>query len=132
MEEGDRKKWIQSFADLDVYQRLYRLSLRVIKDLLPLIPSEERFDLKDQVRRSCKAGPALIAEGFAKKHQKRSWKKYIDDAIGEVNETIHHISICKEAYNINNSLCSELINEYNIANKQLYRLGQVWKCFHEE
>jgi len=134
MEIGDKKKVITSFQDLEVYQRLYNLMLKVLKDLLAQLPTEEKYDLKDQIRRSSKAAPALLAEGFAKRYQLRSWKKYLEDTIGEVNEMIHHISVCRDVYTrfVKADLCEELINEYNIANKQLYRLGQSWKNFNDD
>lgn len=133
MEIGEKKKVITSFQDLEVYQRLYNLMLKTIKELLPQLPLEEKYDLKDQIRRSSKAAPALLAEGFAKRYQVKSWKKYLEDAIGEVNEMIHHISVCRDVYAkfVDLNLCQELIQEYNIANKQLYRLGQSWKNFND-
>lgn len=134
MEIGDKKKVIRSFQDLDVYQRLYNLMLRVFQELLPKLPKEEKYDLKDQIRRSSKAAPALLAEGFAKRYQLRSWRKYIEDTIGEVNEMIHHLSVCRDVYSnfVNQNLCEELIREYDIANKQLYRLSKSWQNFNEK
>lgn len=64
------KTKIFSYHDLDVYQRAYKASILVMKNILPKLPSSEKFDLIDQLSRSVKAIPRLIAEGFAKKHQK--------------------------------------------------------------
>jgi len=86
------KKPITSFQDLDVYQGTYRAMLTVFEHILPKLPKEENFDLKNQLRRSCKAIPRLIAEGYAKRHQKRGFQKYLDDAMGESNETMEAIS----------------------------------------
>ena len=68
-----------SFSDLEVYQRSYRTSLDMIRKIIPRLPSEEKFNLIDQIRRSSMAIPALIAEGYAKKHQQSNWKKYLTD-----------------------------------------------------
>lgn len=129
----ETKKAIKSFQDLEVYQRLYDLMLIVLKEIAPKLPDEEKYDLKSQIRRCCKAGPALLAEGFAKRYQKRSWWKYLEDTIGECNEMIHHLSVCRDVYDkyIDNKLCQKLIDEYDIVNKQVYRLQQGWKNFHE-
>ena len=131
--EIKNKSSIKSFQDLQVYQRLYGLMLIILKEIVPKLPNEEKFDLKDQTRRCCKSSPALIAEGFAKRYQKRSWRKYLEDAIGECNEMIHHLSVCRDIYAkyLDKQLCQELINEYDIANKQLYNLQQSWVDFHE-
>lgn len=133
MEVGKQKKVIRSFQDLDVYQRLYKAMLVTLKEIVPKLPQEEKYDLKDQLRRCCKASPALLAEGFAKRYQIRSWKKYLEDTMGECNEMIHHLSVCIDVYGnfIDKNLCQELIKTYDVANRQLYRLHESWKSFHQ-
>ena len=130
--ENDGNKTIKSFHDLKIYQNLYRAMTIVLTEVISKLPKEERFDLVDQMRRCCKAGPALIAEGFAKRYQTKNWAKYIDDTIGECNEMIHHLSICKDIYKnfVDVKLCEELINTYNTACKQLTNLKKAWKNFH--
>jgi len=122
---------IKSFKDLKVYQRSYNACLIVMKELVPKLPDSERYDLKDQLSRASKAIPRLIAEGFAKKHQKAGFQKYIDDAMGESNET--QVSICqgKDIYPsyLNIMICDSLISEYDIIGKQLYRLREAWSKF---
>lgn len=126
------RKPIKGFQDLEVYQRLYQAMLITLKEIVPKLPSEERFDLKDQLRRCCKSSPALIAEGFAKRYQKRSWKKYIDDTTGECNEMIHHLSVCKDVYFdfVSCKTCDNLISEYDISCRQLSALKAVWTNYH--
>jgi len=74
---------------------------------------------------------ALIAEGYAKKNQKLAWKKYLQDAIGECNEMITHLSYVKDLYSdrIDLNLCNKLIEAYDVAGKQLYRLAESWKSY---
>jgi len=57
------KKKIRSFQELDVYQNSYAAMLEIFKHILPKLPSEEKYDLRDQLQRSSKAVPRLIAEG---------------------------------------------------------------------
>ncbi len=71
----------RSFLDLIVYQNLYKAMITVLTKIVPKLPREEKFDLGSQMRRACKAPPALIAEGYAKKHHKKEWQKYLNDAI---------------------------------------------------
>lgn len=103
--------------------------LLVMKELIPVLPESEKFDLKSQLSRSCKAIPRLIAEGYAKRHQKAGFKKYIDDAMGECNETIVRIEQVKDIYSIKVDLCTDLINTYDITGRQLYKLGESWHNF---
>ncbi len=127
----DNKKPIRSFRDLDVYNGSYDASVIVLTKLVPKLPKEERFDLADQLRRSAKAVPRLIAEGYAKKHQKKGFQKYIDDAMAEANETVVGLCQCRDIYSkyINPELCEKLIDEYDKVGRQLYNLGKAWDTF---
>jgi len=122
---------VRSFFELDVYQNLYKAMITILTKVVPKLPKEERFDLADQMRRACKAPPALIAEGYAKKHHQKAWIKYLYDSIGECNEMIVHLSCVKDVYSnyVDKNLCEELIKAYDISGKQLYRLAESWRAF---
>ena len=122
---------ITSYKDLDVYQRSYDACLSVMKNIVPKLPLEEKYDLKDQLTRSSKAVPRLIAEGFAKKHQRSGFQKYLDDAMAESNETQVGLCQCRDIYykNIDLKICEHLINEYDIISKQLFKLREAWNNF---
>lgn len=122
---------INSYKDLDVYKRSYDCSILVIKQIIPKLPNQEKYDLINQLSRSTKAVPRLIAEGFAKKHQKAGYQKYITDAMAESNETQVGLCQCRDLYSdlININLCHKLIEEYEIISKQLYRLKESWDKF---
>lgn len=120
------KKPIKSFKDLDVYQNSYKAMLIVHKEILPKLPAHEKFDLKDQLSRSTKAIPRLIAEGYGKRHQKAGFQKYLDDAMGESNETIVGLEQCNDIYNIDTR---ELAKIYDVIGRQLYRLREAWNNF---
>lgn len=126
---NSNKKPIYSFRDLDVYQDSYQAMLEIAKTILPNLPENEKYDLKDQLSRSSKAIPRLIAEGFAKKHQKLGFQKYLDDAMAEINETIVSLSQVKDVYYIKSDVCSNLINKYDVIARRVYRLAQAWTSF---
>ena len=127
------KKKVTGFQDLEVYQTLFKLMTIVITKVLPKLPKEEKFDLVDQTRRACKAPSALLAEGFAKRYQKKGWGKYIDDCMGECYEMINHLSTIKAVYPAycNPESCQKLIDTYDICCKQLTKLKQAWKDYHK-
>lgn len=122
---------IKSFQDLYVYQNAYQAAVEVMTKIIPGLPQSEKYDLISQLRRSSKAIAPLIAEGFAKKHQPRSFQKYLDDALGECNEVIVHLSYCIDIYgnSVNSELCKQLIGKYDIIGKQLNKLTQAWRNF---
>lgn len=122
---------ITSYRDLDVYQRTYAAAILVITKVVPRLPANERYDLVDQLSRSAKAIPRLIAEGYAKKHQRSGFQKYLDDELAEANETQVSLCQCRDLYAryVDVKVCEQLISEYDIAAKQLYRLRESWGKF---
>lgn len=123
------EKPIKSFRDLVVYQETYNLSIRVAKEVLPKLPAREKYDLIDQLSRSSKAIPRLIAEGYAKRHQKAGFQKYLDDAMAECNETIVSLEQCRDIFGLNKELIDELVLGYDKSGRQIYRLGEAWTNF---
>ena len=125
----ENKKPITSFRDLEIYQNSYKAMIVVAKDVLPKLPDSEKFDLRDQLNRSTKAVPRLIAEGYAKRHQKAGFQKYLDDAMAECNETIVGLEQCRDLYNMNSKQISELVDLYDKTGRQIYKLAEAWNKF---
>lgn len=125
------KPKITSYRDLRVYQEAYEAAIVVIKQILPKLPKEERYDLTDQLRRSTKAIPRLIAEGYGKKDQSRGFQKYLDDAMAESNETVVGLSQCRDLYSppVDSTLCEKMIDVYDKSGRQLYKLKEAWSKF---
>jgi four helix bundle protein len=116
-------KRVVSYRYLDVYQASYSASIRVFKEILGKLPNSEKYDLRDQLSRSCKAVPRLIAEGYGKRHQRMGFQKYLDDAMAECNETVVSLSHCRDIYDIK---CDDLIDLYDKCGRQLYNLSKSW------
>lgn len=127
----ENKKYITSFRDLEVYQNTYKACIEVMTKIIPKLPESEKYDLKNQLARSSKAIPRLIAEGYAKRHQKLGFQKYLDDAMAECNETIVSLSQSRDIYVhlIDISLCDSLIEIYDKSGRQLYNLAAAWSKF---
>lgn len=122
---------IKSFADLEVYQNSYKGSIEVITKIVPKLPKEEQRDLANQMRRSAKAVPRLIAEGYSKKHQSKGFQKYLDDAMAESNEMIVCLNHARDLYSryVDPELCEQLIDLYDKSSRQLYNLAKKWRDF---
>lgn len=118
---------ITSFRNLEVYQGLYQACLIVFQEVLPFLPIQERYDLRDQLSRSSKAAPRLVAEGYAKRHQRRGFQRYIDDALAECNECIVSLEQVRDLYGINKEKIVALVDQYDKCARQLYKLGQAWR-----
>lgn len=130
----EREKSIASFRDLDVYKKTYKACIEVMTKIIPNLPDSEKFDLKKQLCSSVKAIPRLIAEGYAKRHQKHGFQKYLDDAMAECNETVVGIEMCRDIFGeyIDAEHCQELVNLYDICGRQLYRSREAWGNFPEK
>jgi four helix bundle protein len=131
--EDTIKKSIKSFRDLDVYQNSYKAMVLMMKEIIFKLPNSEKYDLVDQLSRSCKAVPRLIAEGYAKRHQRAGFQKYLDDAMGECNETIVGLETIKDIYTkfVSVDLCNQLIDIYDKSGRQLFNLSKAWSKFKD-
>jgi len=125
----ENKNYIRSFYDLDVYRNTYKASIEVLTRIVIKLPKQEQFDLVNQLRRSAKAVPRLIAEGYSKRHQKKGFQSLLEDAMQESNETIVSLSHVKDIYRIEIDLCNELIDIYDKSSRQLYKLSIAWSNF---
>jgi four helix bundle protein len=105
-----------------------------MKYIIPKLPESEKYDLKNQLSRSCKAIPSLIAEGYAKRHQRMGFQKYLDDSMAECNETIVSLSQARDIYedSVDVNLCYSLIDIYDKSGRQLYNLATAWNKFKRE
>src|ERR1700745_4286917 len=77
---------VKSFRDLRVYQ-LARQSRQNVFELTKRFPTEERYFLSDQIRRSSRAVKAMIAEAWARRRYKAVFVNKLDEALGEATET---------------------------------------------
>lgn len=127
----ENKIFIRSFYDLEVYRNSYDAMITVYKEIISKLPKTEEYDLKQQLRRSAKAIPRLIAEGHSKRHQRKGFQKYIDDALAESNETIVSLSQARDLYpqSLDIELCNKLIDVYDKTSRQLYNLALAWDKF---
>jgi four helix bundle protein len=83
---AERKPKVQSFEDLEVFQRAYRLSLEVHRASLTW-PSIEQLALGDQMRRASKSICANIAEGYGRQNRsKAEFKRFLAMSIGSADE----------------------------------------------
>jgi four helix bundle protein len=87
---------LTSFRDLDVYRMAVRQA-KVLFDLTATFPSEERYALTDQVRRSSRAVGAMLAEAWARRRYPAAFVNKVNEALGEAMETqawLDHARLC--------------------------------------
>ena len=84
---------IKSFRELNVY-KLAREETQTIFQRSRNFPSEERYALTDQIRRSSRAVKAMIAEAWARRRYRAVFINKIDEALGEATETQSWLDDC--------------------------------------
>ena len=77
---------IRSFRDLKTYQKA-RAEAWKIFDASKRFPTEERYSLTDQVRRSSRAVSAMIGEAWARRRYEAVFVNKVSEALGEATET---------------------------------------------
>ena len=77
---------IESFKDLIVYQKAYKLAMEIF-EISKKFPKEEQYSLTDQMRRSSRSVTSCIAESWARRRYIKSFVNKLVDALGEENET---------------------------------------------
>lgn len=83
------QKGYLSIEDLKVYHKLCKLHIDVC-DLSHKWPTEERYELGSQVRRSSNSSPSQLAEKNDDRHI-RNKIEGVNRSRGEASETIHHL-----------------------------------------
>jgi four helix bundle protein len=74
------------FRDLEVYQLAYQLAMEIFHES-KAFPTEEKYSLTDQIRRSSRSVASNIAEGYRKKRYAKMFVSKMADADGEATET---------------------------------------------
>jgi len=98
---------VQGLTRLEVWKRAKDFALRIYRDVLPLLPSEEKRNLSSQIRRSSLSIPANIAEGYGRFYYQEN-VRFCYNARGSLEETLSHLVFSLEAEYIPESLFKEL------------------------
>lgn len=80
---------IQSLKKLQVWVRAKDFGLKIYKQVLPLLPVEEKWNLKQQLRRSSLSISANIAEGHGQFYYQDN-VRFCYNARGSLEETLCH------------------------------------------
>lgn len=81
---------IRSFEDLDCWKACRELRLYVFRDVLPILPKEERYRLGDQLLRAARSTTANIAEGYGRYNYMDN-RKFVGIARGSCHEVVDHL-----------------------------------------
>jgi four helix bundle protein len=86
---------IKSLETLEVWKKAKEFALRIYREVLPLLPSEEKWNINQQLRRSSNSIPANIAEGYGRFYYQENIR-FCYNARGSLEETLSHLVMCHE------------------------------------
>lgn len=98
---------VKSLETLKVWKKAKEFALRVYREALPLLPSEEKWNLNQQLRRSSNSIPANIAEGYGRFYYQETIR-FCYIARGSLEETLSHLVMCYELKYIPKTLFDSL------------------------
>ncbi len=77
---------LQGHKDLKVYQLAYKLAMEIFNES-KTFPTQERYSLTDQIRRSSRSVVTNIAEAFRKRRYRNMFVNKLSDSDTEATET---------------------------------------------
>ena len=103
---------------MKVYQLAYKLAMEIFNDSKSF-PKEERYALKDQIRRSSRSVAVNIAEGFRKRQYPKMFASKLADADGEATETQVWLDFARDCDYLSLERHDELLKSYEEVGKML-------------
>ena len=118
---------MQSFEHLEVFQRAYKLSLKVHRMALEFPQIEQMCGLADQMRRASKGMCANITEGHGKLViSKAEFRRFLLMAIGSADEMRVWSRYCLDLNYIGHQQWECLKSEYTQISKMLVGLHKSY------
>lgn len=85
----------EGLEGLAVWQKAHELMLLIHRQVVPLLPHEEKWNLSDQIRRSSQSVGANIAEGYGQFYYQDN-VRFCYNARGSLVETINHLIAARD------------------------------------
>ena len=112
VEKEEEETDIKTHEDLIVYQKAFDVAMKIF-ELSKKFPPEQRYSLKDQIRRSSRAVCANMAEVWRKRRYKASFVAKLNDYEPEASETQVWLKFAVKCHYISTEQGRELYRTYN-------------------
>lgn len=106
--------------NLDAWKKSFSF-VKAVYVVTEKFPTDERFGLISQIRRSAVSVPSNISEGAGRK-SKKEFINFLSIALGSLSELDTQILLSKELGFIDPITCNDLISELDIIGKLIYGL----------
>ena len=112
---------IETAKDLNVYKLAYELAMEIFK-ASKAFPSEEKFALTGQIRRSSRSVCLNLPEAWAKRRYEPHFVSKLTDCDGEANETDSSLDFARDCGYISNEVHRRLIEKCTEVRRMLGRM----------
>ena len=118
-----RKKYAQSFEELDVWQKAQDLAVEVYKTT-KIFPSDELYGITSQLRRASSSISANIAEGFGRSGRKDK-AHFMTIAYGSLLETKNFLYLAARLGYIHQQQLDECTDKIVVCQKVRTSVGKA-------
>ncbi len=115
---------VRSFRDLNVYKNALNVAMELY-EISKSFPTEEKYSLTDQIRRSSRSVCANIGESWRKRRYPAAFVSKLNDSEGEAAETQVWLDFALRMQLIDDEQWKKLNEHYEII------LGQLVKMISE-
>ncbi len=112
---------MRSFRDLRVYNRAVDAAMEIFV-LTKEFPSDEKFSMVDQMRRSSRSVCANLAEAWRKRRYKAAFISKLNDAESEASETQVWLELAEQCGYLDHDRMMELDDVFDHIMAQIVRM----------
>src|SRR5215210_7333000 len=112
---------IRSYRELRVYQAAMDSAMKIF-ELTKTFPSEDKYSMVDQIRRSSRSVCSSIAESWRKRRYPAHFVSKITDSTSEAEETRVWLEFSLRCHYLSENQFEELDNAYDLIIGQLVRM----------
>ena len=98
---------VQGLETLEAWKKSRELAVFVIQEVLPKLPTDEKWNLNQQIRRAVSSVPANIAEGHGRFYYQEN-VRFCYIARGSLLETYSHLVLARDLKYISDELFTRL------------------------
>ena len=112
-----------SFKDLDTYKTAREIAFDIY-NLSKSFPSDEKYSLTDQIRRSSRSVGAQIAESWGKRNYEKYFIAKLTDADSEQFETQHWLEVAFECKYITHDQLNRQCSKCELLGRMIHNMIQ--------
>ncbi len=119
---------IKSVRDLEVYKLAFAAAMQIF-EITKKFPSDEKYSLIDQIRRSSRSVCSNLSEGFKKRAYIAAFKSKLADSMQEASETQTWLDFSLACKYITKEIFEDLDQQYEVILAKLNNMDMKAETF---